>query len=513
MARRICPREDEISQHKEAVVTATPQGPELEAPFFTAIRSWGITRGEHRVLGGVVEGVGERIGLDRTPARIIAFVLALMTSGLFLTAYAAAWALLPDREGRIIVQDFGRGTPNVPALVGIAIVGLIGFHGLAWVRPAGWGWAGAGIATLIGLMFVFAIVAFIVWLVIHDDHGHTRAAARSAAEEAKAAGADAADQIKAAANEIKKAAKGSGDDIRTAAHAVRDDAKSSGKKIAEEGRATAHRAKVAAAEMREAVTTRAVPGPEAAADSTASGNEPPAPPAYVAPPRPLRPRVPGPGRGIRLLGLAASLLAAAAVWWADREDILSVNPIEAWLAIEIVIVGFAIILAGAAGRRIGVFGFWATVLVIGWTIRIIVGPQVDDFLNSHDVMIGLDGPPRVVSVHDGTVNCRNFDQTLRDRAMDIRVVADEVNDDVTITQPNTTIVVPIGASITVESAVGDTRATLSWERYASGREAWSEYGTCEIDGPMGTFYTVGHRTADVTVTVDKPGANIVIEER
>ena len=76
-----------------------------------------------------------------------------------------------------------------------------------------------------------------------------------------------------------------------------------------------------------------------------------------------------------------------------------------------------------------------------------------------------------------------------------------------------TIVVPIGASITVESAVGDTRATLSWERYASGREAWSEYGTCEIDGPMGTFYTVGHRTADVTVTVDKPGANIVIEER
>ena len=46
-----------------------------------------------------------------------------------LLAYAAAWALLPDRRGNIIVQNFGRGIPNVGALVGIAILTLIGVGG------------------------------------------------------------------------------------------------------------------------------------------------------------------------------------------------------------------------------------------------------------------------------------------------------------------------------------------------------------------------------------------------
>ena len=106
-------------------MSTSPEEPRQEAAFFSTIRSWGITRGPNGVIGGVIEGVGDRIGMDKLPARIIAVVAAVMITGLILPAYAAAWGLLPDRDGNIIIQNFGRGRPNVGALIGIAILLLI----------------------------------------------------------------------------------------------------------------------------------------------------------------------------------------------------------------------------------------------------------------------------------------------------------------------------------------------------------------------------------------------------
>src|SRR6187431_3441817 len=123
---------------RQGVIVSTESSPEptREAAFFTTIRSWGIVRGDNRVFGGVLSGVGARIGMAPAAARFIFVLIALITGGLGLLAYAAAWALLPDTEGRIIIQDFGRGRPNVGALVAIAILTLIGFGSTGHFVPA-----------------------------------------------------------------------------------------------------------------------------------------------------------------------------------------------------------------------------------------------------------------------------------------------------------------------------------------------------------------------------------------
>src|SRR5690554_25487 len=96
-----------------------PQPP-TEAAFFTSIREWGVVRGTSGVVGGVVEGVGHKIGLARVPARLLTVVAWILLPGVVMVAYAAGWALLPDARGNIIIQDFGRGITNVGALIGIA---------------------------------------------------------------------------------------------------------------------------------------------------------------------------------------------------------------------------------------------------------------------------------------------------------------------------------------------------------------------------------------------------------
>ncbi|MCJ7826889.1 MAG: PspC domain-containing protein [Demequinaceae bacterium] len=474
-------------------MSATPNQPQYEAQFFTSVRNWGITRGENGVLGGVIEGVGERIGLARVPARLLAIILIPITSGLIIVAYAAAWAILPDSSGRIIIQDSGRGTPSVPALVGISILALIGLSGLRWTGPLGWGWLGALIATIVGLAIVAGIIALIAWSVTKDEDGKSRIIVEFRGSEAARAKAQ-------------EKAREAGQSARETARTIRDEAKDAGKKIAEEGRATARKAKAAAAEIRDAVSVKSVSKPAASPVPPT----PPTPPLPPAPPLRLRPRVPGPGKGIRLLALGAAFLIGAAIWWLDREDILSVRPVEAWFAAMIVVVGAAIIMAGAAGRRIGAFGFWATVLIIGWSIRIVVGPDVENWIDSHEIF--WTDPPRNISVEDGTVKCRSFDEDLVDQATTRIVVPNEDGYSVKVTDPNTTIVVPEGASVVIEPGYGSLEATVSYTRL-SGDGDWTEFATCEIEGTSSRYHTWGSRDPDVDITVNVGHANIVIEER
>lgn len=131
----------------------TPPPPQTEAALFTTIRGWGVTRGRNGVVGGVVDGLGEHVGLARVPARIIVVVAAFLVTGAVALAYAAAWALLPDRDGNIIVQNFGRGITNVGALLGILVLTLIGFGNLDngwWSNGLNVGWSAADVSGIGG---------------------------------------------------------------------------------------------------------------------------------------------------------------------------------------------------------------------------------------------------------------------------------------------------------------------------------------------------------------------------
>ena len=81
------------------MTTPSEQQPS-EAGFFRAIREWGLTRGDNGFLGGVVDGLAQRVGMATVPARIIVVIAAIILNGLVRLAYAAAWALLPDRQGQ-----------------------------------------------------------------------------------------------------------------------------------------------------------------------------------------------------------------------------------------------------------------------------------------------------------------------------------------------------------------------------------------------------------------------------
>ena len=124
-------------------------GPPPSAPFALPTRtdrffSWTAGLGLVRAdgwLGGVAGGLAARVRVDPLIVRGILVVVALFGFPV-LFLYAVAWALLPDLDGRIPVQDALRGRFS-PALVGIAVVIVAGL-------------VPASIAILIGLPTLFA---------------------------------------------------------------------------------------------------------------------------------------------------------------------------------------------------------------------------------------------------------------------------------------------------------------------------------------------------------------------
>jgi phage shock protein PspC (stress-responsive transcriptional regulator) len=71
--------------------------------FFNAIRSSGLRRSQRRLLGGVLAGIAEKLGIDVVFVRIVFIVLCFLP-GPAVLAYVVAWALLPDPNGSIILE-------------------------------------------------------------------------------------------------------------------------------------------------------------------------------------------------------------------------------------------------------------------------------------------------------------------------------------------------------------------------------------------------------------------------
>ena len=86
--------------------------------FFAAIRSSGLRRGPRRILGGVLAGLAAKANVDVAFVRIGFLLLCLLPGPAFL-AYIVAWILIPNQDGRIILEDalqrraLGRG-PSGP---------------------------------------------------------------------------------------------------------------------------------------------------------------------------------------------------------------------------------------------------------------------------------------------------------------------------------------------------------------------------------------------------------------
>ena len=138
--------------------TTPPPAGSQPLNFFDWIRSQGIRRGRERWVGGVASGIAERFGVDPLIVRGILIVLTVF-AGVGVLLYGIAWALLPEPDGRIHVQEAVAGRWS-SGMTGALITSVIGFPSLG----AGvWGWDRYGFGGFIWTVFWVGGVIYLIY--------------------------------------------------------------------------------------------------------------------------------------------------------------------------------------------------------------------------------------------------------------------------------------------------------------------------------------------------------------
>ncbi|MGO4235137.1 PspC domain-containing protein [Pseudarthrobacter sp. YAF2] len=137
---------------------ASPTPPPPSNDFFGWIRSQGISRGTDRWIGGVCSGIAHRLGVDPIIIRGALVVLTLL-AGIGVLLYGLAWALLPEPDGRIHVQEAGAGRWS-SGMTGALIATVLGLTGLG---GGFWGWSHNGLSGLLWTVFWVAGAIFLIY--------------------------------------------------------------------------------------------------------------------------------------------------------------------------------------------------------------------------------------------------------------------------------------------------------------------------------------------------------------
>jgi phage shock protein PspC (stress-responsive transcriptional regulator) len=137
---------------------APPSAAAQPQNFFDWIRSHGIYRGRDRWIGGVASGIAQRLGIDPLIVRGVLMVLTVF-AGVGVLLYGIAWALLPEPDGRIHVQEAAAGRWTA-GMTGALITTVIGLPSLG----AGvWGWDRYGFGGFIWTMFWVGGAIYLVY--------------------------------------------------------------------------------------------------------------------------------------------------------------------------------------------------------------------------------------------------------------------------------------------------------------------------------------------------------------
>ncbi len=142
-----------------------PLPPRGSERFFLWIAGLGVARSDGWV-GGVAAGIAARLRIDALVVRGVLVIAALF--GLpMIFLYAAAWALLPDADGRVHARDLLRREyqPVQLGILGAAIVGLVPtapFTGLIFGAGAVDWSALAVLSWVVGAVITIALLVLIV---------------------------------------------------------------------------------------------------------------------------------------------------------------------------------------------------------------------------------------------------------------------------------------------------------------------------------------------------------------
>jgi phage shock protein PspC (stress-responsive transcriptional regulator) len=140
--------------------------------FFDWIRSQGIYRGRDRWIGGVASGIARRLGVDPLIIRGVLIVLTVF-AGIGVLAYGLAWALLPEPDGRIHVQEAAAGRWTA-GMTGALITSVIGFPSLG---TGVWGWDRFGFGAFVWTVFWVGGAIYLVYYLTQRNKIRNGAAA------------------------------------------------------------------------------------------------------------------------------------------------------------------------------------------------------------------------------------------------------------------------------------------------------------------------------------------------
>ncbi|NUL48527.1 PspC domain-containing protein [Cellulosimicrobium funkei] len=133
--------------------------------FYTWIDSLHTVRSPQRWMGGVVAGLADRLGMDRTLGRALFVVLTLLTSGMTVLFYGLAWMFLPEPDGRVHSREAGQGRWTA-GMTGALVFTVLGIGNLfSWPGFLGQNDGFWGFGSVIGL----GILGFFVWLVLSQN--------------------------------------------------------------------------------------------------------------------------------------------------------------------------------------------------------------------------------------------------------------------------------------------------------------------------------------------------------
>ncbi|GHH72464.1 PspC domain-containing protein [Promicromonospora soli] len=373
---------------------APGQQPYPESGFFASVRRGLFPRSDQRWVGGVAGGLAERIGWDPLLVRGL-LIVSFFLGGLGLILYGIGWALLPERDGRIHLQEAIRGNFDVAMLGSVAVL-LMGF---AWGGPMGW-WDDGGWEWL-SFFFWLAVLGGVLYLVVQgvQRHRDNTAAQRQGfapgVPGTPAAGAPVATPLPGT---VPGTMAGPGTPAPFTPAPPVDYRRSDGLVYA----------------------TGAGPAPQRQTQTQAPYQAAPGPahqprPNYTPPPRPARASR-GPGGAAVGITLGVILLAGALLLAALRLNGEGSLPggaefVTAWLGIGTVALGVAIFVSGLRGRSSGLLGFFAILaLLIGFTYVAVadsagprwVGDAVESGQEIEDLVTEPDNP-RSATITEGTI--------------------------------------------------------------------------------------------------------------
>ncbi|QCB96696.1 PspC domain-containing protein [Arthrobacter sp. PAMC25564] len=291
--------------------------------FFDWIRSHGIHRGRERWIGGVASGIAQRLGVDPLIVRGVLIVLTVF-AGVGVLLYGLAWALLPEPDGRIHVQEAAAGRWT-SGMTGALITTVIGFPSLG---SGVWGWDRYGFGAFVWTVFWVGGAIYVVYYLSQRNKARNGTAPLSVHHRP-----------------------GGPVDRGNAAN-------------------TATFAGAAGADPAGGSTQHGYP----------QGGYPQDPGPVWGPPPPARPRNLGPGTPAVAVTVGLALLVGGGIKALDAARLIDLgNSSNAvvW-ASGAAVLGLGILFAGLRGRTSGILGFFAVVaLIIGGIFNVV--PNGDRF--------------------------------------------------------------------------------------------------------------------------------------